>query len=185
MNDHDNTPTPAAAPDPYFLDPPIGGIGVFTNAFSERVDGVDKPIGFVGTLIDHWNGFSVFTCTRAVAEAIVAAQDQVRTAYRAELAATATPERSDTDIDTMLDQTISRMWIDGDTICTAELDPDYPPNRDSPDPEGLYVINGWCWCWEPVDPADCARVHGDLPERDRRQTSYRCGTPPSGSRTGA
>jgi len=31
-------------------------------------------MGSVGTLIDWWNGWAVFSCTRPVAEAVVAQQ---------------------------------------------------------------------------------------------------------------
>ena len=51
----------------------IGGVGVFSGdwAWTTAADGADRiAVGYVGTLIDTWNGWAVFSCTRPVAEAI-------------------------------------------------------------------------------------------------------------------
>ena len=55
----------------------IGSVGVFAGDWawtSDAAGAMRIPVGFVGTLIDRWNGWAVFTCTRQVAEAIVADQ---------------------------------------------------------------------------------------------------------------
>ena len=62
-----------------------GGVGVFSGdwARTSGPDGGDRiEVGFVGTLIDRWNGWAVFSCTRPVAEAIVADQQRHRDEYR-------------------------------------------------------------------------------------------------------
>src|SRR5205814_7296138 len=59
----------------------IGHVGVFAGdwAWTVDADGADRiAVGFVGTLIDRWNGWAVFTCTRPVAEAIIVDQQQHR-----------------------------------------------------------------------------------------------------------
>ncbi|WP_212994985.1 hypothetical protein [Actinoplanes auranticolor] len=55
----------------------VGGAGVFSGDWMRTYpdDGPDcLRMGFVGTLIDRWNGWEVFSCTRPVADAIVAEQ---------------------------------------------------------------------------------------------------------------
>ena len=40
-------------------------------AWTIGADGTDRiTVGYVGTLIDTWNGWAVFSCTRSVAAAI-------------------------------------------------------------------------------------------------------------------
>jgi hypothetical protein len=41
--------------------------------------------------------------------------------------------------------------------------------RITPDADGRYVVMGWNWCWEAVDPYACDRIVGDLPEVGREQ----------------
>src|SRR5205814_7408861 len=75
----------------------LGGTGVFAGdwAWNQSTDGAWRiPVGFVGTLIDTWNGWAVFACTREVAEAIVADQQRLRDAERARLAAEASTATS-------------------------------------------------------------------------------------------
>lgn len=147
----------------------LGGAGVFAGDWDDGpVDGgYPVTVGYVGTLIDRWNGWAVFTCTRTVAEAIVAEHVQFRNAYRAQLAAAgaAEPGRE-------TDGTYSRMWWNNDVIVVDSTavtgDPD-AIELIEPDAAGRYVVMGWTWCWQAVDPYDCARVVGDLPDSDRSQ----------------
>ncbi|WP_239153134.1 hypothetical protein [Virgisporangium aurantiacum] len=41
--------------------------------------------------------------------------------------------------------------------------------RFEPDSQGRYVVMGRSWCWEVVDPYDCARIVGELPDPDASQ----------------
>ena len=73
----------------------IGMVGVFSGdwAWTTNTDGASRiPVGFVGTLIDRWNGWAVFSCTRQVAEAVVADQQQQRAQFRQSLADQGVPD---------------------------------------------------------------------------------------------
>jgi len=151
----------------------LGGAGVFAGdwAWTQSTDGTWRiPVGFVGTLIDTWNGWAVFACTREVAEAIVADQQRLRDAERARLAA----EGLDGDeLTARLDEAIAPMRFDGDDILVDERagydnDPD-ALSRITPDTDGRYVVCGWSWTWTAVDPGDCDRTAGQLPPRGRHQ----------------
>jgi hypothetical protein len=145
----------------------FGGPGVFAGdwAWTANADGEMRvPVGFVGTLVDTWNGWAVFTCTRAVAEAIVADQQATRDRYRRHLAEQGiTGERQDS----MLDESMARLCFDGDVIVADETrvhdDPD-ALERISPDAHGQYLVMGRAWTWMPVHPYDCDRIAGDLPD---------------------
>src|SRR6266542_4210709 len=59
----------------------LGGTGVFAGdwAWTDGPDGSSRiAVGFVGVLIDTWNGWAVFRCSREVAEAIGADQPGLR-----------------------------------------------------------------------------------------------------------
>ncbi|MFG2043952.1 DUF4314 domain-containing protein [Dactylosporangium sp. NPDC048998] len=149
----------------------LGSVGVFSGDWNDAGAGAAFPLtaGYVGTLIDRWNGWAVFTCTRAVAEAIVADQQQARETYRGGLAQAGVPE---TDLDRQTDETYPRMWWDGDVIVvdstTMYADPE-AVERIEPRQDGGYVVMGGSWCWQAVDPYDCARIAGDLPEPGQQQ----------------
>lgn len=149
----------------------FGSVGVFSGDWNDAGAGAPVPLtaGYVGTLIDRWNGWAVFTCTKAVAEAIVADQQQVRDAYRADLAAAGVPEP---DLDRQTGEAYARMWWDGDVIVvhsTVMHDDPEAVERIAPDSQGRYVVMGGSWCWEAVDPYDCARIVGELPGPDASQ----------------
>ncbi|MEV4511543.1 DUF4314 domain-containing protein [Dactylosporangium sp. NPDC049525] len=149
----------------------FGSVGVFSGDWNDAGVMAAHPLtaGYVGTLIDRWNGWAVFTCTKPVAEAIVADQQQVRDAYRAELAAAGVPEA---DLDRQTDEAYTRLWWDGDVIVadsTTRHDDPSAFERIEPDEQGRYVVMGWSWTWEAVDPYDCARIVGDLPGPDSSQ----------------
>ncbi|WP_433493656.1 DUF4314 domain-containing protein [Micromonospora sp. CA-248089] len=145
----------------------LGGPGVFAGdwAWTPNGDGQMRiPVGFVGVLVDTWNGWAVFTCTRQVAEAIVADQQAARDRYRQQLAAEGVSgERQER----MVDESMARLWFDGDVIVADETrvhdDPD-AIERISPDSDGRYVVMGRAWTWLPVHPYDCDRIAGDIPD---------------------
>ena len=91
-NDHDgHREQPADPPtrDLSYLDPKsldIGSIGVFAGDWAWTGTPARIPVGFVGVLIDRWNGFAVWRCTREVAEAVAADQERMREQERARLA---------------------------------------------------------------------------------------------------
>ncbi|MEV0005657.1 DUF4314 domain-containing protein [Micromonospora sp. NPDC050980] len=148
----------------------IGGVGVFSGEWARTTgpDGDDRiEVGFVGTLIDHWNGWAVFSCTRAVAEAIVADQQRHRDQYRHRLREQGVPAD---DLDRRVDAELADLSFDGDVIVADQRalsdDPD-AIDRISPDGDGRYVVMGRSWCWEAVDPYACDRIVGDLPDPDQ------------------
>ncbi|HZN73856.1 MAG TPA: hypothetical protein VFC00_19485 [Micromonosporaceae bacterium] len=93
-----------------------GSIGLFVGdwAWTDGPDGSSRiGVGFLGVLIDTWNGWAVFRCTREVAEAIVADQQQQRLQYREGLRDAGTAEA---DLDRMVDEAYTSLVFDGDTI---------------------------------------------------------------------
>ena len=154
-------------PDPDYLRPDrlrIGDIGVFAGSWAwvEGPNGPRIPVGFVGTLIGTWNGWAVFTCTREVAEAIVADQNRCRADLRADLEAQGV---TGTELTENVDERITPMHVDGDEIVTDErlTYGEEGLHRDGPDDSGMYVINGWRWTWSAVSPSDCDHIAGHLP----------------------
>jgi len=121
----------------------LGSIGVFAGDWAWRPteDGdVRVPVGFVGTLIDSWNGWAVFTCTRPVAEAM--------------------------DADRVVDSTAAILTFNADAIIVDQRRVEDDPQaieRIEPDEAGQYVVMGRSWCWDAVDPYDCDHIVGDLP----------------------
>ncbi|MEU7923229.1 DUF4314 domain-containing protein [Micromonospora zamorensis] len=148
----------------------IGDVGVFSGDWARTVDldGNDRiEVGFVGTLIAHWNGWAVFSCTRAVAEAIVADQQRHRDQYRDSLRDEGVPAG---ELDRRVDDALVDLSFDGDVIVADQRalsdDPD-AIERIAPDGDGRYVVMGRSWCWEAVDPYACDRIVGDLPDPDQ------------------
>ncbi|QOC94371.1 DUF4314 domain-containing protein [Micromonospora craniellae] len=145
----------------------LGDVGVFSGdwAHTEGPDGGDRvAVGFVGTLIDHWNGWAVFSCTRTAAEAIVDDQQRHRDQHRRHLRDEGVPAD---ELDGRVDTTLADLSFDGDVIVADQRamfdDPD-AIDRITPDADGRYVVMGYSWCWEAVDPYDCDRIVGDLPD---------------------
>ncbi|WP_019030719.1 DUF4314 domain-containing protein [Salinispora arenicola] len=142
----------------------IGSLGVFAGdwAWTVDADGADRiPVGFVGTLIDLWNGWAVFCCTRQVAEAIVADQQTRRDQFRQRLL-----DSGATDVDRQVDESMGRMWLDGDVIVADDSRVQGDPeaiDRIRPDADGRYVVMGRNWTWLPVHPHDCDRIVGIIP----------------------
>ena len=143
-----------------------GRVGVFSGdwMWTQPHDGPDYcRIGFVGTLIDRWNGWAVFSCTRQVAGAIVTDQQQQRAQEQARLQAGG---MSQADARRQVDGWLADLTFNGDTIVADQRvmsdDPD-AIERITPDPDGRYVVMGWNWCWQAVDPYDCDRIVGDIP----------------------
>jgi hypothetical protein len=148
----------------------LGGVGVFSGEWALTVgpDGTDRiEVGFVGRLIDYWNGWAVFSCTREVAEAIVAHQQRYRDQYRQGLRDEGVPED---DLDQRVDADLANLSFDGDVIVAdqrALSDDPEAIERVAPDDDGRYVVMGRSWCWEAVDPYACDRIVGDLPDPDQ------------------
>ncbi|MFI5951884.1 DUF4314 domain-containing protein [Micromonospora chalcea] len=147
----------------------IGGVGVFAGDWARTTgpDGDDRvEVGFVGILIDYWNGWAVFSCTRDVAEAIVADQQRHRDRYRDRLREQGVPAG---DLDRQVDEALADLSFDGDVIVADQRalsgDPD-AIDRITADGDGRYVVMGRSWCWEAVDPYACDRIVGDLPDAD-------------------
>ncbi|MEU7769826.1 DUF4314 domain-containing protein [Micromonospora taraxaci] len=148
----------------------IGDVGVFSGDWA-RTTGLDVgdriEVGFVGTLIEHWNGWAVFTCTRQVAEAIVADQQRHRDEYRDSLRDEGVPED---ELDRRVDAALVDLSFDDDVIIADQRalsdDPD-AIDRIAPDGDGRYVVMGRSWCWEAVDPYACERIVGGLPDPDQ------------------
>ncbi|WP_326564433.1 DUF4314 domain-containing protein [Micromonospora peucetia] len=156
----------------------IGGVGVFSGDWARTTgpDGDDRiEVGFVGTLIDRWNGWAVFSCTREVAEAIVADQQRHRDRYRHRLREQGVPAD---DLDRRVDSELADLSFDGDVIVAdqrALSDGPEAIERIPPDGDGRYMVMGRSWCWEAVDPYACDRIVGDLPEPDQAQAGPRPG----------
>ncbi|MFD6754901.1 DUF4314 domain-containing protein [Micromonospora gifhornensis] len=146
----------------------IGDVGVFSGDWARTTgpDGDDRiAVGFVGTLIDRWNGWAVFSCTREVAEAIVADHQRHRDQYRHRLRDEGVPED---DLDRRVDAALADLSFDGDVIVAdqrATSDDPEAIDHITPDGDGRYVVMGRSWCWEAVDPYACDRIFGDLPDQ--------------------
>jgi hypothetical protein len=116
----------------------------------------------------------VFSCGRRVAEAIVADQQQHRRELRESLQKQGVPEH---DLDRRVDAEMTDLRFDGDVIVAdqrAMYDDPEAIERISPDSEGRYVVMGWNWCWEPVDPYACDRIVGEIPEPGEAQHWRTC-----------
>jgi hypothetical protein len=150
----------------------IGAVGVFAGDWAWTIgpDGADRiGVGYAGTLVDTWNGWAVFSCTREVADAIVADQQQLRREHREALLAQGVPEA---DVDRHVDGDLTRLFFDGDVIVAdqrAQYDDPEAIDYLRPDADGRYVVMGWNWCWQAVDPYDCDRIIGDLPDPGEQQ----------------
>ena len=139
-----------------------GDVGIFAlNWTSYEMAGARRiPVGFVGVLVDTWEGWSVFGCVRDVAEAVIAEHRRDLARERARLRALG---YAGSDLDARLAGSTIGMWFDGDDIVVDErgllADPD-AISRVSPDEYGRYVIRGYVWPWICVDAAICDRIVG-------------------------
>jgi hypothetical protein len=140
----------------------IGSIGVFAGEWAWTGQPARIPVGFVGTLIDDWNGWAVWRCTREVAEAVVADQQLRRAVERARLAGQGL---TGADLDRRVDESVTPVWFDGDDLVLDETAQYGEPaiDRQRPGPDGRYCPMGYRWTWSAVDPAACDRVAGVLP----------------------
>jgi hypothetical protein len=147
----------------------VGAVGVFSGDWHYTLgeDGTDRyTIGYVGTLLRWWNGWAVFTCTREVAEAIVADQEQQRQRLRDELRGSGV---ADADVEQRVDAEAAQLFFDGDVLVVdlriLQDDPE-AIERTISDSDGRYVVMGGIWRWEAVDPYACDRIIGDIPAPD-------------------
>jgi Domain of unknown function (DUF4314) len=150
----------------------LGRVGVFAGdwAWTTNDRGEQRiPVGFVGVRVGTWNGWAVFTCTREVAEAIVADQDRERAEARARYADAGLVEPV---LSERIRDEYTLLSFDGDTIIADQSglydDPD-AIERIAPDDEGRYCVMGRNWTWIAVDPTDCDQIVGELPELGRAQ----------------
>ncbi|GGK31410.1 hypothetical protein GCM10010124_25200 [Pilimelia terevasa] len=143
----------------------IGEEGIFAGDWALTYDPATGrhrvPVGFPGLLIDWWNGFAVWSCSRPVAEAVVADQQCLRDQVTHTLTGqglTGTALRAELDL-----QAAPMVWDGADIIVdqTRLHGPADGLSRISPDQRGRYVICGWRWTWTLVDPTDCDRVADD------------------------
>jgi hypothetical protein len=140
----------------------VGEAGVFACeslwSFSDQF----PHIGYLGTLSGFWNAAAVFTCTRPVAEAIVADEQAKRAAVQAALQAAGAPDAA---AGRQVNDAMPNLSFDADTIVIDERaltgDPDSVV-RIAPDANSRYEV-GWSWGWHLVRPSSCHRVVGDLP----------------------
>jgi len=172
---HDNKPANEERPDLSYLDPDrirVGSTGVFAGDWAWEYDNDGNafvPVGFVGTLVDTWNGWAVYTCSREVAAEIVAEQNRARDNARASRVAAGVPADQ---VDDLIDAELVRLAFDGDDIVVDERRLTGDPEaqwRISPNLEGLYDVMGRTWSWIPVAPGDCRRIAGVLPVAGQQQ----------------
>ncbi|WP_428962978.1 DUF4314 domain-containing protein [Micromonospora fluostatini] len=134
-------------------------------AWTPGPDGTMRiPVGYVGVLVDTWNGWAVFTCTPTVARAIVDDHTRARDTHRQDLAEQGFTGRQ---LDHLVDEAMARLWFDGDTLVADSTRLHHDPDaieRHQPDHEGRYTPMGRAWTWTAVDPYDCDRIVGDTPD---------------------
>jgi hypothetical protein len=149
----------------------VGGTGVFAGDCA-RTDIPDARarlrVGFVGVLTGTAGGCAQFECTREVAEAIVADQQQSHDplgehpASQDSTGAEPTPPAA---------ESMTTLAFDGDAILVDDRSHHGDPDavlRVEPDEAGSYPV-GWGWTWTAVDPADCDRIVGQIPPPGRHQ----------------
>jgi hypothetical protein len=150
----------------------LGRYGVFSGEWHLTCDdGPDRyQVGYAGILTGSWNGWAVFTCTRAVAEQIVAEQAAQRDAERAALQAAGMRRRA--DLNREIDQRWARLWFDGDVLVVDERGQQrdsHAITRTAADLDGQYTVLGGDWCWDAVDPMNCDQIIGELPAAGQEQ----------------
>lgn len=182
---HRDQPVSHPSPDLRYLQPDnldIGSVGVFAGDWAWTGDPSRIPVGFVGVLIDYWNGFAVWRCTREVAEAVVADHQRLRHEERARLIAQMRHRsgrlawqltrlrllvrgKTRAEVDRAVDESIPPVWFDGDDLVLDETAQYGEPtiDRQGQGPDGRYCPMGFNWTWQAVDPADCDRIAGSLP----------------------
>jgi hypothetical protein len=153
----------------------IGSIGVFAGDWAWTGEPPRIPVGFIGTLIDYWNGWAVCRCTREVAEAVVADQQRLRQAERARLVELG---KTGTVLDRAVDEYAPPLWFDGDDLVLDETALYGEPaiDRQSPVEDGRYCPMGFNWTWTVASPgglrSQCRRA-----ARARRTPRVRSGHP--------
>lgn len=144
-----------------------GDVGIFAGdwAWYEALGGRRQPVGFVGLLVDTWDGWAVFGCGRDVAEAVVTEHRRELAAERARLRALG---YAGGDLEARFAASTIGMWFDADDIVIDErgLRADrHAITRLSRDGQGLYTIRGYVWPWIWVGAADCDRIVGQRTAR--------------------
>ncbi|MEV6964480.1 hypothetical protein AB0M47_05135 [Hamadaea sp. NPDC051192] len=140
-----------------------GSIGLFAGDWA--FTGGRVPQAFIGILVDWWNGAAVWSCSREVAEAVVA--DQQRMQRQERLAARRAGHSRHTSR-RQVDELLAYLYFDGDDIVVDERG-HHERSRICPDRDGQYIINGWAWMWQVVDPAVCDTIVGPIPTYGTQQ----------------
>ncbi|MEU8333467.1 hypothetical protein [Micromonospora sp. NPDC048839] len=154
---------PPEAGVPLDLDPTLrpGESGYFAGEWLEYPhDGGRRfESAYAGLLVERWNGWAVWSCTRDVAAAVVTDQEAARRHWRAAYKAHGMTEPR---LSQALDADVPEMRWEGDVIVVDRQALDEPELRIEPDEQGRYVVMGGHWMWEevPVDAADI--VHGTV-----------------------
>jgi hypothetical protein len=145
-----------------------GEVGIFADEDDwTGPDGARRqPVGYVGVLEDGYDfDRAVFSCTRDVAEVIVAAHQREVAAERERHRLNGVP---DDLLDVAVACTTTSMTWDGDEIVLDErgLQQDlFAIRRLVPEScyDGRYTIGAYVWPWVPVAAADCDSIIGDWP----------------------
>jgi hypothetical protein len=150
----------------------IGRSGVFSGDWHATTDdGPDRyQIGFAGVLVDRWNGWAVFDCTREVAEQIVAELDAARERERQYFWRRGLRRRA--DLNRAVNKIFARMWFDGDVLVIDQRGMSRDPQaieRVTADADGRWIVTGRNWTWQAIDPHDCDHIAGDLPRAGDEQ----------------
>ncbi|MGI5151417.1 hypothetical protein ACQEVC_34475 [Plantactinospora sp. CA-294935] len=122
-------------------------------------DGVRFQSGYAGRLIDRWNGWAVWECTREVAAAVVTDNEIARRHTRGLLQAQGMQEPA---LSRALDADVCEMSWDGDVIVVDRraFGEDAQFLRIGPNERGLYVVMGQIWTWDDVPISLVDTVHG-------------------------
>ncbi|GAA2617331.1 hypothetical protein [Paractinoplanes durhamensis] len=144
----------------------LGRAGVFSGHWHATTDdGPDRyRIGFAGVLVDWWNGWAVFDCTREVADRIVADLDATREQERQDWWRRGLRRRA--DLNRAVDETLARVWFDRDVLVMDQRGMSRDPQaieRGTAAADGRWIVMGRNWTWQAVDPHDCDHIAGDLP----------------------
>jgi hypothetical protein len=71
-----------------------------------------------------------------------------------------------------INDTLADLYFDGDIIVNDQRvmsDDPQAIERTGPDADGRWVVMGWNWCWEAVNPYDCDHLVGELPAAGSEQ----------------
>lgn len=150
-----------------------GTAGVFAGSWAWQTTAFGQhriPVGFAGILVEtDIDGRAVFTCTRQVAEAIVADQQRLRAFWRNELIELGAPGELAAQA---VEHALAEARFHGDLLVIDETTVDDAAatvTTMTPNDDGEYVVMGGAWDWRAIDPHDCDRIIGEVPVPAERQ----------------